>query len=75
MLDEFKLKKGFKQVYKTSPYNLLLKYRISIAKKLILKKEYNINEIASIVGYRFANNFTNIFYKEFKLRPKDILKK
>jgi len=38
MLDEFKLKKGFKQVYKTSLYNLLLKYKMSIAKKLILKK-------------------------------------
>jgi len=74
-LNEFKLKKGFKQVYKTSPYNLLLKYKMDIAKELILKKEYNINEIASIVGYKFASNFTNAFYKEFKIRPKDILKK
>jgi len=74
-LNEFKLKKGFKQVYKTSPYSLLLKYKMDIAKDLILKQEYSINEIALIVGYKFASNFTNAFYKEFKIRPKDILKK
>ncbi|WP_418187212.1 helix-turn-helix domain-containing protein [Aliarcobacter lanthieri] len=74
-LSEVKLKKGFKQLYKTSPYQLLLTHKMNIAKNLLQSGEYNINEIALKVGYKFANNFTNAFFKEFKIRPKDILKK
>lgn len=73
-LNEAKFKKAFKQIYKTSPYKLLLSYRMNIAKNLLLTNDYNINEVALKVGYKFANNFTNAFYKEFKLLPKDILK-
>ncbi|WP_041654629.1 AraC family transcriptional regulator [Arcobacter sp. L] len=73
-LSEVKLKKGFKIVYKASPYQLLLTHKMNLAKNMLQSGEYNINEIAFKVGYKFANNFTNAFYKEFKIRPKDILK-
>jgi AraC-like DNA-binding protein len=73
-LSEVKLKKGFKQLYKTSPYQLLLTHKMHLAKNMLQSGEYNINEIAFKVGYKFANNFTNAFFKEFKIRPKDILK-
>ncbi|MFX4230518.1 helix-turn-helix domain-containing protein [Aliarcobacter butzleri] len=74
-LSEVKLKRGFKQIYKTSPYQLLVSHKMNLAKNMLESSEYNINEIALQVGYKFANNFTNAFYKEFKIRPKDILKK
>ncbi|MDY0192067.1 MAG: AraC family transcriptional regulator [Aliarcobacter butzleri] len=74
-LSEVKLKRGFKQIYKTSPYQLLVSHKMNFAKNMLESGEYNINEIALQVGYKFANNFTNAFYKEFKIRPKDILKK
>ncbi|RBQ29115.1 helix-turn-helix domain-containing protein [Aliarcobacter vitoriensis] len=74
-LSEVKLKKGFKQLYKASPYQFLLTHKMDIAKNMLQSGEYNINEIALQVGYKFANNFTNAFYKEFKILPKDILKK
>lgn len=74
-LSEVKLKKGFKQLYKTSPYQLLLSHKMYLAKNMLESGEYNINEIALQIGYKFANNFTNAFFKEFKIRPKDILKK
>ncbi|AXX84166.1 helix-turn-helix domain-containing protein [Aliarcobacter skirrowii] len=74
-LSEVKLKRGFKQIYKTSPYQLLVSHKMNLAKNMLERGEYNINEIALQVGYKFANNFTNAFYKEFKIRPKDILKK
>ena len=74
-LSEVKLKRGFKQIYKTSPYQLLVSHKMNLAKNMLQSGEYNINEIALQVGYKFANNFTNAFYKEFKIRPKDILKK
>ena len=74
-LSEVKQKKGFKQLYKASPYQLLLTHKMHIAKNMLESGEYNINEIALQVGYKFANNFTNAFFKEFKILPKDILKK
>lgn len=74
-LSEVKLKRGFKQIYKTSPYQLLVSHKMNLAKNMLESGKYNINEIALQVGYKFANNFTNAFYKEFKIRPKDILKK
>ncbi|KLE09338.1 transcriptional regulator [Aliarcobacter butzleri L355] len=74
-LSEVKLKRGFKQIYKTSPYQLLVSHKMNLAKNMLENGEYNINEIALQVGYKFANNFTNAFYKEFKIRPKDVLKK
>lgn len=74
-LSEVKLKRGFKQIYKISPYQLLVSHKMNLAKNMLESGEYNINEIALQVGYKFANNFTNAFYKEFKIRPKDILKK
>ncbi|MCG3651207.1 AraC family transcriptional regulator [Aliarcobacter butzleri] len=74
-LSEVKLKRGFKQIYKTSPYQLLVSHKMNLAKNMLESGKYNINEIALQVGYKFANNFTNAFYKEFKIRPKDVLKK
>jgi len=73
-LNEFKLKKGFKQVFNTTPYRLLTKYKMNYAKKLLQTSEYNITEVANIVGYKFANNFSNAFYNEFKINPKHLLK-
>ncbi|MDN5092901.1 helix-turn-helix domain-containing protein [Aliarcobacter butzleri] len=74
-LSEVKLKRGFKQIYKISPYQLLVSHKMNLAKNMLESGKYNINEIALQVGYKFANNFTNAFYKEFKIRPKDVLKK
>jgi len=73
-LNEFKLKKGFKQVFNTSPYKLLNEYKMNYAKNLLESSEYNISEVADIIGYKFSNNFTNAFYKQFKINPKELIK-
>lgn len=73
-LNEFKLKKGFKQVFNTSPYKLLNQYKMNYAKNLLESSEYNISEVADIIGYKFSNNFTNAFYKQFKINPKELIK-
>lgn len=73
-LNEQKLKMGFKQVFSMSPYQLLLKYKMQQAKKMLESGEFNINEVARMSGYKFANNFTNAFYKEFGVLPKALKK-
>lgn len=74
-INEFKLKVGFKEVFHTTPYKLLLKYKMNEAKIMIESGEYNINEVANLIGYKFASNFTNAFLKEFGESPKNFLNK
>lgn len=73
-INEFKLKKGFKQVYKQSPYQFLTKYKLTKAKYLLEEGEYNVNEVAHLMGYKYSNNFSNAFFKEFKINPKECIK-
>lgn len=73
-INEFKLKIGFRKFLNNSPYSLSLAYRLEKAKELLEKSELNINEIASQVGYKYAQSFSNAFYKMYKIRPKDIMK-
>ncbi len=73
-LSEVKLKKGFKDFFGITPYKFLKSQRLKQAKKLLLSGEYNINEVALMTGYKYANNFSSAFAKEFGLNPKEVLK-
>ena len=73
-INEFKLKKGFKQVYKQSPYQFLTSYKLTKAKYLLEEGEYNVNEVSQLMGYKYSNNFSNAFFKEFKINPKECIK-
>lgn len=74
-LNEFKLKTGFKQVFQMSPYQLLLKYKMHQAKEMLATGNFTINEISYTLGYKYANNFTSAFYKEFGILPKALKSK
>lgn len=73
-LSEVKLKIGFKEFFGTTPYKLLKSQRLNKAKQLLYSGEYNINEVATMIGYKYASNFTLAFTKEFSINPKEILK-
>ncbi|MBN1838667.1 MAG: helix-turn-helix transcriptional regulator [Campylobacterales bacterium] len=69
-LNETKLKVGFKEIFQMSPYQVVLKYKMHSAKKMLESGDFNINEVASKTGYKYANNFTHAFLKEFGVLPK-----
>lgn len=73
-LNEVKFKMGFKELFGQTPYNFLKSYRLKEAKNLLISGEYNINETAQIIGYKYANNFSSAFVKEFGINPKEVLK-
>jgi len=73
-INVFKLKMGFKIFFNNTPYGILLEYKLQKAKQLLLKSEYDANEIANMVGYKHPCNFTTAFIKRFGVRPKDIMK-
>ena len=73
-LNEVKFKQGFKLLFGDSPYRYLIKFKMAQAKKMLESGEFNIDETARALGYKFSNNFTVAFYKEFGVLPKEIMK-
>ena len=69
-INELKLKIGFHKYFNTTPYNLLIEYRLQEAKRLLIASELNINEISKKVGYKYAQNFTKAFGDRFGMPPK-----
>jgi len=73
-LNDFKLKIGFKKLFNTTPYGLLIEYRLDLAKKLLTDSDMNINEIAEHIGYKYHQSFSSAFMKRFGIKPKDLMK-
>lgn len=74
-LNDFKLKKGFKEIYGTTVFDYLAETRMEQAKKLLLEGKMNINEVSDAVGYKHPTHFTAAFKKKFGYLPKAIKRK
>lgn len=73
-INEFKLKKGFKQVFGTTVYGFLQEYRLNKAKYLLENNEINIGEASFLVGYKSISHFSKIFKEQFGITPIEIKK-
>lgn len=67
-LNDFKLKKGFKETYGQTVFGYLAELRMQKAQKL-LQKGLPVSEVADAVGYKNAQHFTVAFKKRFGLLP------
>lgn len=68
-LNDFKLKRGFKEIYNTTVYNYLYEVRMQEAKKRLLGTSQPISEIASCCGYEFVQSFIKAFKRKFGIPP------
>ncbi|MFW5488873.1 MAG: helix-turn-helix transcriptional regulator [Desulfovibrio sp.] len=68
-LSEFKLKRGFRQVFATTPYNHLRTTRLNKAREYIENGEMNVCEACMAVGYSNLGNFIDLFKKHFGTTP------
>jgi AraC-like DNA-binding protein len=73
-LNEFKLKYGFKNFFKTTPRNFIIENRMIKAKNLLESSDLNISEIAQEIGYKQSHNLTSTFFKFYGIKPKDVIK-
>lgn len=73
-LNEFKLKKGFKDKFNITPYKFLEQCRMQKAKYLLENEDININEVTELLGYKYQSNFSKVFKQHFKINPSEILK-
>ncbi|AEE48615.1 helix-turn-helix transcriptional regulator [Haliscomenobacter hydrossis] len=68
-LNEYKLKRGFKEVFGNTVFGYLAEARLEIAKNEILDSKKNISQIAAELGYSSVQHFSHAFRKKFGFSP------
>lgn len=71
-INDFKLKKGFKDVFGTTVFKYLFEERMERSKKLLLGNKFTISEIAYMIGYKNPAHFTAAFKRKFGYLPSDL---
>jgi AraC-like DNA-binding protein len=68
-LNDYKLKKGFRQVFGTTVFGYLTQQRMKKARQLLLQQQ-SIAAVASAVGYESPTAFSGAFKRQFGVSPK-----
>jgi len=71
MLNEFKLKKGFRTLFDTSVIQYVRELRMEFAQNLLRDNKMTVEEIAGKLGYRYPNHFTAAYKKHFGVVPSE----
>lgn len=69
MLNEFKLKKGFRQLFGQSVFRYIHSLRMEYAGNLLRHSKVSIAEVAHIIGYQYAQHFSTAFRRHFGVTP------
>ena len=70
-LSESTLKRGFHQVFGTTPFSYLRARRMDRARELLEAGTATVLEAAALVGYSNPSNFAAAFRAQFGLNPKE----
>lgn len=73
-LNQFKLKKGFKQLFNTTPYAIVRDHRMTVARRLLQSSDLNVGEVSRTVGIKNQAHFTRAFYKRYGMLPREAMK-
>jgi AraC family transcriptional regulator, transcriptional activator of the genes for pyochelin and ferripyochelin receptors len=73
-LNEFKLKRGFRHMYRTTVFGYVRELRMDNARTLLETGELNITEVACAVGYTCFGHFSEAFRKRFGMVPREFRK-
>ncbi len=72
-INEYKLKKGFKDLFDTTIHQYTIKLRMKNALELLTKQQ-QVKEIAYLLGYKNASHFIANFKSYYGYTPSQILK-
>ncbi|HTR27828.1 MAG TPA: AraC family transcriptional regulator [Puia sp.] len=71
-LNEYKLKRGFKETFRTTVFGYLTGQRLGLARRYLLDTQKTAAEIAFELGYSTPQHFNNAFKKHFGHTPDSI---
>jgi len=68
-INDYKLKKGFKELTGHTVFGYLYKIRMEKAHYFLSKEKKSVNEVAFLVGYKNAQHFIAAFKKKYHILP------
>jgi AraC family transcriptional regulator, transcriptional activator of the genes for pyochelin and ferripyochelin receptors len=68
-INEFKLKKGYKENFNSTVFDHVLELRMKKAYQLLQEGNCFVHEVSRDIGYKSANHFTTAFKKRFGKSP------
>ncbi|MBE9192113.1 helix-turn-helix transcriptional regulator [Gloeocapsopsis crepidinum LEGE 06123] len=68
-LNDYKLKRGFRQVFGTTVFGYLHAYRMEQARQLLARGDMSVTGVAAAVGYVTRGHFAAAFRKQFGINP------
>lgn len=69
LMNEFKLKKGFKIMFHKSLHDFHVQIRMKEAERLLKTTTIPLEEVAEKVGYSYVSSFIVVFKKLYKITP------
>ncbi len=68
-INEFKLKKGFKDLFDDTVISYVRKKRLDYAHDLLMNSKMDIKEIAFICGFKYPHHFTQVYLRYYRELP------
>lgn len=68
-LNDFKLKRGFKELFGFTVFGYLHELRMLKAKRMLLTEKDSVTEVSGEVGYQHPHHFSAAFKKRFGILP------
>ena len=69
-INDFKLKRGFRQLFGTTVFGCLYEYRMEQARQLLATRHLKVAQIAQAVGYANPSQFSAAFKRKFGFSPR-----
>ena len=69
-LNEYKLKKGFKELFQQTVYGFLTDQRLVLGRQILMDTNKTATEVAFELGYSSLSHFSNAFKKKYGTSPK-----
>lgn len=73
-LNDYSLKRGFRQVFGKTVFGYLHDYRMEQARQLLMSSEIKVAEVMQMVGFSDRKYFAAAFRNKFGVNPRDYLK-
>lgn len=73
-LNEFKLKKGFKELFGLPVHAYVIDRRLELVRNLLENKKMKVTEAVQLAGYSDASHFAGKFRKKFGFNPSEYTK-
>lgn len=71
-INEFKLKKGYKEIFGSTIFGHLAETRLQFAKDALQEGKKSVSEIAFELGYSSVQHFSVAFKKKFGINPRGV---